>query len=239
MKEKTINEKIKEIEKEKQTAIKTIENNMHVFKTQYESKIDKLRNDYNKIENDLKVKDEQLLTMKFSEEKTSALNGQRIEFFEKEIVTQKERNENLKKDMNEYKTQIDELNNRIDELKNENNKKKILEYEIERLKKDKENIINNYNSEQNNVNNNVNNENVEMINILKSQLETNKIQMEETKKIYDDVINTLKMSILNQPKEDPNKELYYKQIIDSNKVNFNYNKYNFNLFILEFVSCFE
>lgn len=221
MQEKSIEEKIKQQEAEKKSAVSKVEAAMQTLKREYEANMDKMKSDFAKAEGSFKSKEDELMMLKFSDEKTKALNNQRKEFFEKEIESLKERNEQTKKETLEYKEQIDELTNKLDEMKEENHQKKILEYEVERLKRELQ-------AEKNKTPMvapvavpvqpeylvTIGNVNDEMVSLLKAQLEASKGQIEETKRIYEDVINTLKSSLLMKPNDDKD----YKEIVESNRV---------------------
>ena len=142
------------------------------------------------LENEIRQKENQILTNKLNDEKSQALSKQRIEFNEREIESLKERNSQLSSKILELKETIDDLNQKLKELENS------------QVKSNKEN-----------------NQNREEDNDYKSrQIESLQNQLDETKKIYEDVINTLKENITTKDREDKNKQTDYKELIDSNKI---------------------
>ena len=73
---------------------------------QNEAKIEKLTLEIDKLNNELKTKDEEILLIKLNDEKVSALNIQKITFLEKELEQWKERYNIQTKEFSEAKIQI-------------------------------------------------------------------------------------------------------------------------------------
>lgn len=141
LKEKTFEEKFGQLLTEKKKVNATADEKINSMKIEMNSKIEKLKFDLGKAEADLKNKDDHLKMAKFSEDKMNALNSQKLEYLEREILSYKERIDSLKYDNAKLKSTVEEQFEKIDELKNQLNKKSLLEMENERLKKDNENIL--------------------------------------------------------------------------------------------------
>jgi len=141
LKEKTFEEKFGQLLTEKKKVNATADEKIDSMKIEMNSKIEKLKFDLCKAEADLKNKDDYLRMAKFSEDKMNALNSQKLEYLEREILSYKERIDSLKYDNAKLKSTVEEQYEKIDELKNQLNKKSLLEMENERLKKDNENIL--------------------------------------------------------------------------------------------------
>jgi hypothetical protein len=286
MNEKAFEEKVKILENEKKNLISTNDKKIFDLKREIEESLDKIKKEKSRIEAELKSRDDQILTMKFTEEKTQSLNSMKSEFYEKEIAGHKERHDMLKKDISEYRKTIDELNIKIDELKVENNNKKSLEYELEKLKMTLNNMSNMgmatyavagvapcegnippsssnpMNMPQSNAgdpmgginlypvsvptpknrksgqmfymspssppvkpnvqnqygSNNNSNQNNELVSLIKSHLESSKSQVEENKKIYDDLVELIKNSEENKSRENQEMKGEFREILESNKV---------------------
>jgi len=212
MREKSLEEKLKEKECENRNSNANTEKKLSELKKDYETKIDALLKEKKNIEDDLKSKEESILNMQITEKKLTSLSNQKIQFMEKEITTHKERSELLRKDNFEYRKTIDELHAKIDELKSENNKKKYLEAEMERMKKDYANSLGGdrvdrvdqvENTETERFSHpfrirdsiSFNNPNSELISLFRNQISINKSQFEEMKSMYSSIINTLKINL--------------------------------------------
>ena len=91
IKDKAQEEKIKNFELEKKTLKETNEMTLSSLTKQNEAKIEKLTLEIDKLNNELKTKDEEILLIKLNDEKVSALNIQKITFLEKELEQWKER----------------------------------------------------------------------------------------------------------------------------------------------------
>jgi len=130
LKEKTLEEKLNQLTKEKKNANNINEESINSIKYEYNTKIDKLKSDINNYKNEIKNKDDQMLMMKFSEEKLSALNNQKIEFLEKENISYKERYDLIRNENEKLKELIDELNAKIETQNSEIQKRKIYEAEM-------------------------------------------------------------------------------------------------------------
>jgi len=139
LKEKNLEEKLNQIMTEKRNANSVNEESMNVIKNEFNSKIDKLKADINNYKNEIKNKDDQILMMKFSEEKLAALNNQKIDFLEKENLSYKERYDLIRNENEKLKEQIDELNSNIESQNEEILKRKAIENELI----NKQNIRNN------------------------------------------------------------------------------------------------
>ena len=148
LKLKTCEEKIKNFEKEKKTLKETNELNIKSNNKNFEDKIDKMNMEINKLKNDLKTKEEELLVYKLNEEKVLALNEQKVNFLEKELNQWKERYNIQSKELSENKSQIINLNSNLDKIKNEK----------KNLKNNKQEENNNFRNSENNfyITNNLN-----------------------------------------------------------------------------------
>ena len=178
-----------------------------------------------KLKNDIKTKDEEILLNKLNNEKVSALNIQKIQFLDKELGQWKERYNTQSKDFSEAKSQLinltaenDKLNGEIQSLKNKiirlnkNNNNLSLLQSSDNLK---DNIQKMYLSTDINLSNSENSFN----NILKNQNEI-KEYIEKLKNIISilvsnnkDLLNNSKINIPsltnledNIPKENEEKE---------------------------------
>ncbi len=120
LKLKNCEDKIKNFENEKKTIKETNELNIKSKNKNYEDKIDKLNMEINKLKNELKTKEEELLVYKLNNEKILALNEQKINFLEKESNQWKERYNTQGKELSENKRQIININSDLDKIKNEN-----------------------------------------------------------------------------------------------------------------------
>jgi len=140
IKEKTFEDKFKQILAEKKNAQASADEKVNSMKNDMNLKLEKFKADLNKAEAELKNKDDHLKMIKFSEDKMSALNAQKLEYLERDILSYKERLEGMKYDNAILKSTIEEQTRKIDDLKNEVNKTKLLEMENEKLKKDNENL---------------------------------------------------------------------------------------------------
>lgn len=205
---------ISNMEKERRKLIDNYEENFQKNIKDNNEDRNKQEKKLNNLENELKIRDNQILTMKFNEEKLNALNTQKTEFLEKEIESLHEKNRFYTKINEEQKYTLDTLNNNVEELKNELNTLR-----------------------NNSMNNNTSNYNEEVVLKEKQmQIDSLKLQMEETKKIYEEVIQNLKISMkesnklrdseIESRKEENNNgavkdqtSLFdYREIIESNKV---------------------
>lgn len=146
LKEKTFEDKFKQILNEKKNLHQSADEKINSLKNEMNSKLERLKNDLNKAEADLKNKDDHLKMIKFSEDKMNALNSQKLEYLEKDLLSYKERLESMKYDNAVLKSTVDEQASKIEQMKEEINKVKLLEMENERLKKDNENLINKRNN---------------------------------------------------------------------------------------------
>jgi len=282
MKEKTIEEKVKEIEKEKKNLQIELEKKISEVKKEAENKLLQMKKNYEELEDEIKAKEDKINNLQFAEQKFNIINNQKLEFLEREINSNKERIDQLKKENLELKKKLDEETAKNEDLKTENNKIKILEYENERLKKEievrntsmivrensvrkiptKENLNNtkmnansdismdnysiiNLRSNPNNIietdylgnnggscdrNLRADNNTVEIISLLKTQLEASRNQIEDMKKMYEEVINTLKsrsyVDSAKKIRENNNHTLHvdcvdeaeYLELLEANKV---------------------
>ena len=117
IKDKTQEEKIKNFELEKKTLKETNEMTLSSLTKQNEAKIEKLTLEIDKLNNELKTKDEEILLIKLNDEKVSALNIQKITFLEKELEQWKERYNIQTKEFSEAKSQIINLTAECDKAK--------------------------------------------------------------------------------------------------------------------------
>lgn len=228
-KEKSLEDRIKILENEKRVLEGDLEKKVREIKNENENRLEKLKNDINKLENELKNKDDQILKMKFNDEKMNALANQKAEFIEREVSSLKERNDHLKRENTDYKATIDDLCVRNDDLKNQ-----LVNSKLDRDRDNSSNNINvfkgvnlsfdNPNNQTNNTHNKIASEsftgNNEIVNLLKSQLDATRSQLEDNKKMYDEIINTFKINLSNKPTEE--NEQRYKEVLESNKVKNNF-----------------
>lgn len=206
------NETITIMEKEKRRLIEEKEHLLQQNNKDNNELISKLEKKIYLLESESKENTNTILMMKFNEEKIQALSQQKSEFLEKEIDSLKEKVKFLSKLNEEQKTNIDNLNNIIDEQKNE----------ISDLK---QNISNSNNNDA---------DYDDVIREKQAQIDSLKMQVDETKKIYEEVIENLKFSLnkkeeMNDEKDNngavnkENNSLDYKEIVESNKVSLFYN----------------
>ena len=117
IKDKAQEKKIKNFELEKKTLKETNEMTLSSLTKQNEAKIEKLTLEIDKLNNELKTKDEEILLIKLNDEKVSALNIQKITFLEKELEQWKERYNIQTKEFSEAKSQIINLTAECDKAK--------------------------------------------------------------------------------------------------------------------------
>ncbi len=163
LKEKTFDDKFKQLLDEKKNANASADEKINSMKNEMNSKISKLKTDLSKADTELRNKEDHLKMIKFSEDKMNALNSQKLQCLEKDLILYKERIEGMKYDNAMLKSTVEEQSKKIEDLKNDLDEKKALELENEKLKRNKENILmksrssNMFNS--NNLNNIYNNQN--------------------------------------------------------------------------------
>jgi chromosome segregation ATPase len=204
-------ETIKNLEKEKRALMEKADKDLSNLKKESDIKVEKLKNDLVKLDYELKLKDDQIMNLNFSIDKINTLNGQKIEFLESETTNYKNRYEMLKSENLNLIVENEDLQGKIDDMKSELNKKKMLEFEMEKLKtKDKkfsESSTNFFSStlrdglkeeSSNFLHHSVEKESLSNL-IMKTNLENTKQQLEETKKIYEDVIASLKENLGDLP----------------------------------------
>ncbi len=146
LKEKNFEEKFKQILNEKKNAVSSAEDKINNMKNELNSKLEKLKEELNKAEVDVKNKEEHLKMFKISEDKIKALNSQKIEYLEKDILNYKQKIEEIKYDNKVLKSTIEEQNKKLEGCKNELVKLKFNEMDNERLKKENEKLLNNMGS---------------------------------------------------------------------------------------------
>ena len=117
IKEKAQEEKIKNFDLEKKTLKETNEMNISTLTKQNEAKVEKLTLEIDKLNNEIKTKDEEILLIKLNDEKISALNIQKISFLEKELEQWKERYNTQAKELSETKSQMINLTAECDKAK--------------------------------------------------------------------------------------------------------------------------
>ena len=117
IKEKAQEEKIKNFDLEKKTLKETNEMNISTLTKQNEAKVEKLTLEIDKLKNEIKTKDEEILLIKLNDEKISALNIQKISFLEKELEQWKERYNIQAKELSETKSQMINLTAECDKAK--------------------------------------------------------------------------------------------------------------------------
>lgn len=194
-------------ENDKKNLVEKYENKVLEITKDLENKINLKDKKITNLELEVKSKDSKILTMKFNEEKIEALNLQKEQFNNKEIENLKEKNNQLNAIIKEQKVAIESLNNNSVNNDNTNNKRN--------------------NDVQSN--NNIDNED----NFKDKQIESLQFQLEETKKIYDEVINGLKLNLFNNLNNNENNlnsdlnktnlnnmQKEYMQLVDSNKVKY-------------------
>lgn len=142
LKERSLEDKLNQVITEKRNMFSANQEAVSSIKTEYNSKLEKLRIEIENYKQDIKTKDDQILKMKFSEEKLTALNNQKIEFLEKDNVSYKERCDILSKENEKLKDLTDEQYLKIDNLNSELLKRKA-----------NENVINKKNNNSPNLNN--------------------------------------------------------------------------------------
>ena len=117
IKEKAQEEKIKNFDLEKKTLKETNEMNISTLTKQNEAKVEKLTLEIDKLKNEIKTKDEEILLIKLNDEKISALNIQKISFLEKELEQWKERYNIQAKELSETKSHMINLTAECDKAK--------------------------------------------------------------------------------------------------------------------------
>ncbi len=141
LKEKTFEEKFKQLLNEKKNAAQSAEEKINSLKTEMSAKLDKHKADLAKAEAELRNKDDHLKMIKFSEDKMNALNAQKLEYLERDLLSHKERLEAMKYDNAVLCATRDEQAAKIVIMQEENNKVKLLEMDNERLRKDYESLL--------------------------------------------------------------------------------------------------
>lgn len=121
LREKSYEEKIKNFDVEKKTLKETNERAIQALNKENETKIENYTMDINKLKNELKTKEEELLVIKLNNEKVLALNEQKSLFLQKEIEQWKERHSYQSKELSESKTEIINLTSENEKLKDEIN----------------------------------------------------------------------------------------------------------------------
>jgi FtsZ-binding cell division protein ZapB len=190
---KSNDERFRETEKDKRQIETNYEKMILTIKKEYETKMDKMKQENIELSTEVRNKESMLDNLKFNNEKSLALSEQKVTFMQNEVNNLKERNEALKNELNDAKNANEELK---DDFKLEMNKKRALELEIEKLKKE-----NNSPEKANRMDKRDN----EVVSLLKSQIESSK----EANKMYEEMINSLRRSSANDDLKD---------IIESNKV---------------------
>ena len=120
LKQKTLEEKIKNFENEKKILKETMDRNILEIDKKYEDKINNLNMEINKLKTEIKAKEEEILLEKLNKDQLSALDMQKITFLENESKKWKERYNEQSKDLSEAKTEKIHLAADIDKLKSEN-----------------------------------------------------------------------------------------------------------------------
>lgn len=119
LREKSHEEKIKNFENEKKGLKESNERAIQALNKENETKIENYTMDINKLKNELKTKEEELLVIKLNNEKVLALNEQKNTFQQKEIEQWKERYNVQFKDLSEAKSEILNLTTENEKLKDE------------------------------------------------------------------------------------------------------------------------
>ena len=119
LREKSYEEKIKNFENEKKGLKESNERTIQALNKENETKIENYTMDINKLKNELKTKEEELLVIKLNNEKVLALNEQKNTFQQKEIEQWKERYNVQFKDLSEAKSEILNLTTENEKLKDE------------------------------------------------------------------------------------------------------------------------
>lgn len=141
LKEKTFEDKFKQVLNEKKNISFAAEEKINLTKNEYQEKFDKIKSELRKVEAEMKNKDDHLMMIKHSEDKMKALNNQKLQYFERDVNEFKQKYENLKYDNESLKINIEELNIKINDYKTQLSEMKIIESENERLKKENDNIL--------------------------------------------------------------------------------------------------
>ena len=129
---KSLEEKIKNYEKEKHLLKETYERECVEKNKELNDIINKLNIEINKLKLELKTKEEEILLNNLDKDQDKALNIQKINFLENEVNEWKSRYNIENKELSQIKTEKIYLIANIDKLKNEvkNLKNKITTYEI-------------------------------------------------------------------------------------------------------------
>jgi len=282
LKEKTYEEKFKEMEKEKKNFQIESEKKLSESKKESENKLLQTKKQFVTLEEDIRAKEETIKTLQFSEQKFNIIKNQKFEFLEREINSNRERLDQIKKENIDLKNRIEEEANKSEDLRRENQKIKFLESENERLKKEIEksaaalrdnsakrssyrerdlpqnltrmNPNSDYSLDNSNFNlrtisNNVNEtdclvnnaelismhsrqppngSNSEIVTLYKAQLESAKIQIDDMRKMYDELIIAMKTKFnSSSDKKKSNcdsihvdciSEAEYLELLEANKV---------------------
>lgn len=156
-------------------------------------------------------KDKQMLIFKLNHEKQIILNESKVDLVIKENNDIKQRilemikeKEEIELENNEKRCEIDTLKDRIQSMEREKDKEKEKEKDKPKYNNSLSNIFNKSTSTQ-----------VEMNKLIKSN-ENLKQQLENTKKIYDDIIKNLKTS-LEEKNYQSQKEKNSKILVENNK----------------------
>lgn len=197
------NETISNIEKENRSTIENYQNQISklIFETQEKGSLNDMK--ISNYEEQIKQRDYQINNLKFNEEKIMALNSQKTQFLDKEIDSLKEKIQLLTKLNEEQKQTIENYSNANEELRKETVR------ELKSYRSVVEEDENNTLKEK------------------QIQIDNLKLQLEDTKRIYEEVIENFKL--MTKEKSVQNEEINngastskmnqeYKEIVESNKV---------------------
>ena len=247
---KSYEDRIKNFDNEKKLLKESNNNEKNLISREYDSKIEKLNMEINRLKNEIKTKEDEILLNNLNYEKESALNKQKTEFLEKEVNQWKDRFNNQSKNLSELKSQIIDLNAEIDKNKTEikNLKSKLLQTlnnknNNNNLNKSTIPARNNNNNSDNLLNNSLNlnlaSNSTGMLNILlagqndikdmlKNLQETNNKILNSNNKIYDKINNNnnttnFNLNKINKQKNKLSENISEDSFEDKNKTPFKSN----------------
>ena len=219
MKQKNLEDKINSLLNSKIVDQENYEKEIEAIKTDYEIKINEISNSKKNIENILNKNNEQLLVSKMNSEKILSLNEEKTKFLNQEIISWKEKYNNLLSEMknkeSNYIKEISELKQEIKLLKNEKEQKGYI---------DTDKIRNNLTDIMEKFKENINRQNEENKHMFEKMIqEQNTNSTKELNKNYNDLIlknNELQMNIMNSNNTIKKLEtqisniIAYKEIVD-------------------------
>jgi hypothetical protein len=188
--EKNLEEKYKLLETEKKNILNSNDKKLNELRKELGESIEKYKKEKEKFESELRSKEDTIMTLKFSEEKMTSINNMKVEFYEKEISSHKERNEQLKREVLEYRKDNEDLLTKLETLKIENSKLKVLEIEVEKIKSEKS-------KKQIEVESPAKEESkseheIQVMSMIKNSLENSNSHLSTTIKMFDEILSCIR-----------------------------------------------